>query len=587
MKFPKLNFPESWSHYWSKYPEGFTILESLISWVSQVDKMTEQLNKNEDEIQERVTKKELKENRKLDEQGNFTGSWFGLNKPTLSEEGMRAVVEKLNDETIPIMDNNIDITLKSKTNWLNVVEYGADKTGVVDCTTLVQNLINNNKGCVIYFPKGTYIISQLQLTEGTTIQGDGLFSSVLKSNTPTDMLVLYDELSAYVSIRDIFIDGNYKATRGVRAYKEVYSLQNLDNSFTMENVYVKRCTIANIQLGKEGTASIMECKLTNVKAEQGLGVGFHFTAKCTDSYIEGCYANSNALGGFLIEGYNLKFSNCKACWNGTLENKKSGFIVTKGSFNAFTNCESQDNYGHGLLLDTATNIKIDMITDRNGNGGFNSSGGQIAPETPEHYGIYIKDSYYININTVATNALYTSLGKYTQKGAIGINKSYYVTGNIQGSNQPFYYVVEDELCHNIDIRANGLRWINILPKINITTTTQEGITLNQLNENTFTLNGTATAKTKFDLLGSYGNTNPLMKIPAGSILKVKNSSKDVGVDLIVTVNRTTILANTKRERHLIIDTDTDLSEVALSIDSGKVLDNVLVSPTIEIIIKGI
>ena len=44
MKFPKLNIPESWSHYWSRYPEGFTILESLISWVSQVDKMVEKLN---------------------------------------------------------------------------------------------------------------------------------------------------------------------------------------------------------------------------------------------------------------------------------------------------------------------------------------------------------------------------------------------------------------------------------------------------------------------------------------------------------------------------------------------------------------
>ena len=108
MKFPKLKFPDSWSHYWSKYPEGFTILESLISWVSQVDKMTEQLNKNQDEISERVTKNDLKANRKLDEKGDFTGSWFGLTMPTLSEEGMRGTVEKIKDVDLPEIKTELE-----------------------------------------------------------------------------------------------------------------------------------------------------------------------------------------------------------------------------------------------------------------------------------------------------------------------------------------------------------------------------------------------------------------------------------------------------------------------------------------------
>ena len=44
MKFNHLNVPNHWQHYWTKYPEGYTILEALISWVSQVDDMVDNVN---------------------------------------------------------------------------------------------------------------------------------------------------------------------------------------------------------------------------------------------------------------------------------------------------------------------------------------------------------------------------------------------------------------------------------------------------------------------------------------------------------------------------------------------------------------
>ena len=45
MKFNHLNVPDQWQHYWTKYPEGYTILEALISWVTQVDAMVDHQNK--------------------------------------------------------------------------------------------------------------------------------------------------------------------------------------------------------------------------------------------------------------------------------------------------------------------------------------------------------------------------------------------------------------------------------------------------------------------------------------------------------------------------------------------------------------
>ena len=44
MKFNHLNVPTHWQNYWTRYPEGHTILEALISWVSQVDSMVDNQN---------------------------------------------------------------------------------------------------------------------------------------------------------------------------------------------------------------------------------------------------------------------------------------------------------------------------------------------------------------------------------------------------------------------------------------------------------------------------------------------------------------------------------------------------------------
>ena len=52
MKFNKLNIPTHWQNYWTRYPEGHTILEALISWVSQVDEMVDNQNTLNDNVEQ-------------------------------------------------------------------------------------------------------------------------------------------------------------------------------------------------------------------------------------------------------------------------------------------------------------------------------------------------------------------------------------------------------------------------------------------------------------------------------------------------------------------------------------------------------
>mgnify|MGYP000899668032 CR=1 FL=1 len=42
--FRHLDVPDQWNNYWSKYPNGYTILEALLNWVDQVNAMSDNLN---------------------------------------------------------------------------------------------------------------------------------------------------------------------------------------------------------------------------------------------------------------------------------------------------------------------------------------------------------------------------------------------------------------------------------------------------------------------------------------------------------------------------------------------------------------
>jgi lysophospholipase L1-like esterase len=43
-KFDYLNVPDQWNQYFTKYPQGYTILEALLEWVASVDTLTDNVN---------------------------------------------------------------------------------------------------------------------------------------------------------------------------------------------------------------------------------------------------------------------------------------------------------------------------------------------------------------------------------------------------------------------------------------------------------------------------------------------------------------------------------------------------------------
>lgn len=119
-------------------------------------------------------------------------------------------------------------------DWLNVLAYGADSTGSSDSTTAIQAAVSalTSAGGVIYFPTGTYKVSSTITISiaGVTLQGDGLWSSVINYTGSGDCIRMYSSL-IYTSgigggIKGVTIDGTSASAGacGVHA-GDIYQLQ--------------------------------------------------------------------------------------------------------------------------------------------------------------------------------------------------------------------------------------------------------------------------------------------------------------------------------------------------------------------------
>ena len=89
--------------------------ENVLNMVEELGKQT---NHNTDTL-----------NSKTDLYGDHKGSWQGLSRPTLSDEGMRATVEDIIDNKIPNINNKIN-----GCNGYNILDFGAIGDGVTDNT---------------------------------------------------------------------------------------------------------------------------------------------------------------------------------------------------------------------------------------------------------------------------------------------------------------------------------------------------------------------------------------------------------------------------------------------------------------------
>lgn len=173
--FEHLHVPDHWQQYWSKYPNGYSVLEALINWTSQVDLMSENVNDWNDFLVDFV--KTFDKNLQ-DEVTSILNDW--MLDGTLSQI--------INDEVFNMKADSSDLILLEKevldvTNnfpFYRIEDFGGkvndssfDNTPALLST--INHLISEKKKGKILFKSGIYTfktpISISQTFDNIAIEG--------------------------------------------------------------------------------------------------------------------------------------------------------------------------------------------------------------------------------------------------------------------------------------------------------------------------------------------------------------------------------------------------------------------------------
>ena len=330
-------------------------------------------------------------NNKTDLTGNHLGQWQGLDKPTLSEEGLRSTVEKnardieslnnnlnsinqnlsdnVNSINQNLSDNNSNIeNIKNKLENLNIVnvkDYGAIGDGQTDDTQAIQNAIDSiPNGGIVYIPTGVYNYTQLRIkNDGVCLignhSGTSFSGSTLKCISEGDcsILVVKD------SDDKLFGGGLYNLNIFGSEYEHVLYNDHITKPinnvgilikhtsfFNMENVTVYGFGKGNCIIDGAYDGSIINCEFVYCGEN-----GYCLELRKTSEYVDIC--NS------------MKFVNCK------LEFGKN-LLRVEGSRNIiFNNCKLEvgcDTSTHPIRIeDTCYEVNFNnCIFSNNENNGF-------------------------------------------------------------------------------------------------------------------------------------------------------------------------------------------------------------------------
>ena len=221
----------SFSIYDSEEKTTLKLIENIKNFLGN-DVITT-IDKNKEDLT-----KEL--NTKTNNNGDHKGSWQGLNRPTLSEEGMRATVEKLDTEVNTIL----------KSGQVNVLAMGLDNTGTVDNTDLFMQLIEQYNN--FYFPNGTYLFnSTISINKDITITGERNNTTL----TTTGKYAIFKFLSGNTIIKDL----KFLTTGTERTEFTVYSINT--SSLLVEGCYFNNTNgqESGLRIEKAVTSLIDKC----------------------------------------------------------------------------------------------------------------------------------------------------------------------------------------------------------------------------------------------------------------------------------------------------------------------------------------
>ena len=179
-------------------------------------------------------------------------------------------------------------TVQSKlTDWVSVLDFGADNTGVTDCSTAINNALAVAKS--VYFPAGTYLVtSNITMPNNTAIMGAGKWQTIWKqSGTSVGELIL----SNFCEVSFMGMDGTL-ATGSSGFYMQTSTYSS-----------IAHCRASNISFHGFAITNGYGNKIFDVESFNCGDRGVIIDPNCYYNTVVGVYAESCAKAAVLI-GHN-------------------------------------------------------------------------------------------------------------------------------------------------------------------------------------------------------------------------------------------------------------------------------------------
>ena len=185
--------------------------------------------------------------------------------------------------------------------YINVKDYGAVGDGVTDDIIAINNALAIAEGKILYFPAGTYVISNTitASVNNVTIKGTGLDSSIISlEDGVNDSLVVIGGFNW--TIKDLRFDGNNYTRRGISI--PVYS----------EDVHIQGIMIENLSGYDEQESSVNGSYGIRIDDEsKNIGI-YDTTIRNIHGGSDGIIGNARGAnrGIYIRKVYNVIIDNC-------------------------------------------------------------------------------------------------------------------------------------------------------------------------------------------------------------------------------------------------------------------------------------
>lgn len=238
----------------------------------------------------------------------------------------------------------------------NVIELGAVGDGVRDNSTTLARIFNfADRGDTIYFPNGTYLISEtLYVKKGINLLGESWGSILLRSsafsNTPT--VHCNNEQASVIeasSIDTLLINGAKSDTQVQEESVGIY-IENTENFF-LKNICVVNHNGSGIKLDGGFKNSTIEINDSYIRHNNGNGV--HVGSFCADIHIFHCDIGGNQDDNIRFQGTSSTIKN-SILWGSI---KECGLRLN-GNSNHISECQIEGNARHAIVLSGSSHSSV-------------------------------------------------------------------------------------------------------------------------------------------------------------------------------------------------------------------------------------